>query len=80
MYIELAPGQTFAETPKAWIIWQDESPHVIKRISKDRVFFAFPKDGWGWCFDCDQEVEVEGGLDAAGIYERCANCGTRMED
>jgi hypothetical protein len=75
--IELSPGQVFTETPKAWVIWQEGPPHVVKRIPKKRVLFVYVKDGWGWCPGCEKDVEVDGRLDAAGIYDVCQECGER---
>ena len=39
--IELNPGQVFAETPRAWEIWQEEPLlRRVKRIRKNRVFWV----------------------------------------
>ena len=38
--MELGPGQVFAETPKAWEIWQEDPLMRVKRIRRNRVFWV----------------------------------------
>ena len=38
--MELGPGQVFAETPRAWEIWQEDPLMRVKRIRRDRVFWV----------------------------------------
>lgn len=74
----LSPGQIFAQTPKAWVIWQEKAPHVVKRIPIKRVYLALIADGWAWCFNCAKDVLVDGRLDAQGTYDVCQDCGERV--
>lgn len=78
MIIELSLGQVFAQTPKAWVIWQEGPPHIVKRIPRKRVLFAYYKDGWGWCPSCKKDVLVDGRLDVQGTYDVCQDCGERI--
>lgn len=80
MIVELSPGQVFASTPKAWVIWQAGPPHVVKRIPRKRVFLVYFKDGWDFCPNCEKDVGVDGRLDAQGTYDICVGCGERIAD
>lgn len=79
--------QSFMETPKAYEIWEWDSAlgfvgpvywKRVKRIPKSRVLLVHIKDGWGWCPACQKDVQVDGGLDAGGIYDTCQNCGENI--
>lgn len=36
------------------------------------------KDGQSWCRDCKAVVDMEGGLDKLGLYNKCPFCGGRF--
>lgn len=40
LFIELGPDQIFAETPRAWEIWQEKPLARVKRIRKTRVLWV----------------------------------------
>lgn len=34
----------------------------------------------GWCPECKEPVDLEGDVDVQGCYNKCSQCGTRIED
>lgn len=34
----------------------------------------------GWCNSCNGPVDLEGGVDRQGCYNKCIKCGERIKD